>query len=556
MRQPAISKTKILLSALALGLALSQSARCATTEQLPENVKTGWDAVKQDEIRKDLTYLTSNSMEGRLAATSGDEKATQWLVAQFKNAGLQPGNGDSYLQTFKVLEYQPNIKKTTVQLEQNGKTITWKKPQVFTDFHRNLDVSGDVVFAGYGITAPALKYDDYSNIDVKGKLVLIFEHEPQERDANSIFNGTGNTPYATTRVKALNAQQRGATGVLIAPEPNRKHPSNAERRARIGGADKRKTPLPEMVLEDDEVQIPVVVLSDEAAKKIAGKLSLSDLQTAIDKDLQPQSQLISGARVSVHERVSSSKVVETSNIVGLLEGSDPALKAETIIISAHHDHDGKYGKMIWHGADDNGSGTIGVVAAARALVANARAENGLQPKRSILFAVFAAEERGLLGSYYMAMHPLRSLATTRAVINFDMIGRDEKQSKQTKGLIDIPKNTRNRLNLIGAHFSPEYDRVVKQQNQYVGLTLDDRFDSESALNTFFRSDQFPFILKEIPAFWWFTGFHPDYHHVTDTAEKIDYRKMQKIVRLAYLSAYQFANTDTPPQFIANPRPAV
>src|SRR3990167_1531681 len=318
MRQPAISKTKIILSAITFGLALSQSARCATTEQLPENVKTGWDTVKQNDIRKDLTYLTSDSMAGRLAATSGDEKATQWLVEQFRQAGLKPGNGDNYLQTFNVIEYQPDFKNTIVQLERDGKTVSWKKPQVFTEFHRNLDVSGDVVFAGYGITAPALNYDDYRNIDVKGKLVLIFEHEPQERDANSIFNGTGNTPYATTRVKAMNAQQRGAIAVLIAPEPNRKHPSNADRRARIGGAIKRKTPLPEMVLENDELQIPVVVLSDQAAKVIAGKLTLSALQMAIDKNLQPQSQPVAHATVTVHERVVSSKKVATSNVVGVL----------------------------------------------------------------------------------------------------------------------------------------------------------------------------------------------------------------------------------------------
>jgi hypothetical protein len=140
------------------------------------------------------------------------------------------------------------------------------------------------------------------------------------------------------------------------------------------------------------------------------------------------------------------------------------------------------------------------------------------------------------------------------MINFDMIGRDEKPSPQTEGLIDIPTDTTNRLNLIGALYSPDYKRVVVEANNSVGLTLDDRFDRDAALNVLFRSDQFPFLLHNVPAFWWFTGFHPDYHHITDTAEKIDYPKMAKILQLAYLAAWRFATDDGVPKFVANPEP--
>jgi Zn-dependent M28 family amino/carboxypeptidase len=152
----------------------------------------------------------------------------------------------------------------------------------------------------------------------------------------------------------------------------------------------------------------------------------------------------------------------------------------------------------------------------------------------------------------MAAHPPRPLDTTRAVVNFDMIGRNETESEQTKGLIEIPTDTTNRLNLIGASYSPDYNRTVVQENKCVGLDLDYRFDRDYALNIFFRSDQFPFVLHNIPSFWWFTGFHPDYHHTTDTADKINYVKMAKILRLAYLSGFQFANEAVPPKFVANP----
>jgi hypothetical protein len=529
----------------------STSVLAAAT--VPNDLMPGWDALQQAEIKSDVSYLASDQLQGRLTFQKGDERAVKWIADEFKKIGLKPVVGDSYLQAVPLIEYVPNKKRSYLSFTSKADKKKWQEPNVYSNFYKNINIVGDVVFAGYGITAPELNYDDYKNIDVRGKTVLIFEHEPQETDNQSIFNGTANTRFATNRVKALNAQAHGAVAVLIMPEPNRKHPSNQERHARIGGADKRKVKVPSFVLENDELQIPIAILSDKAAKQIAGKaLSLSKLQTEIDKDLKPRSQLIPDVQVALHDQIKSSKVGVTYNVVGLLEGSDPTLNAETVIISAHHDHDGKSGNQVWHGADDNASGTAGVIEMARAMVTNNNAKAGLKVNRSVLFVVFAAEERGLLGAFYMAAHPLRPLATTRAMLNFDMIGRNEKRSLQTDGLIKIPAETNNRLNLIGSHYSPDYHAVVVQQNKLVGLELDNRFDNENALNVFFRSDQFPFILHNVPAFWWFTGFHPDYHHVSDTADKINYAKMQKILRLAYLSAYVFANGANTPKFIENP----
>jgi Zn-dependent M28 family amino/carboxypeptidase len=229
-----------------------------------------------------------------------------------------------------------------------------------------------------------------------------------------------------------------------------------------------------------------------------------------------------------------------------VEGSDPQLKAETILVSGHHDHDGmRIDGEIYRGADDNGSGTVGVVSLARAW-----AKNPVKPKRSILLVVFAAEERGLLGAYYYAEHPLGPLATTRAQLNFDMIGRDEKDSAQTRGLIEVAADTSNEVNIVGARYSPDYRKAVEKSNELVGLKLNYKFDDDTVLNVLFRSDQYPMLMHDIPAFWWFTGFHPDYHQVTDTPDKINYEKMQKIVRLAYVTGFEFADTDKPPKFVA------
>jgi hypothetical protein len=461
------------------------------------------------------------------------------------------------------VEYKPDRAALRVTLTRGGAATVFQAPQVVGAYKNDIDLSAPVVFAGYGITAPELGYDDYKKIDAQGKIVLIFDHEPQEDDPKSIFNGTGNTRYATTRVKLLNAQAHGAVAVLIVAEPNRKHLTNAERAAKIYvGGTVRTTPLPVQALRDDKLHIPGLTVVDAVAAKLleTAGATPSVLQAGIDRDLTPQSRALTETSVAIHMKNESRMTGTSWNVAGLLEGVDPALAAETILISAHHDHDGEspkagtepdlYGRQpmdIWHGADDNGSGTVGVVELAKAF-----ALNKSRPKRSILFVVFASEERGLLGSYWMAAHPLRPLPTTVAMINFDMIGRNETASPQTDGLITIPADTTNRLNLIGALYSPDYDKVVKQENEPIGLVLDDRFDHESALNVFFRSDQFPFVLKDIPAFWWFTGFHPDYHHTTDTADKINYVKMAKILRLAYLTAWHFGDADVEPVFVANP----
>jgi hypothetical protein len=513
---------------------------------IPQNVSAGYQQIREADLRADLGFLASDALQGRMSLQPGDDAAAQWVASEFAKAGLLPACDGSYFQSVPLLEYRVDRAESYVSLKHAGAEKQFKFPEAYGAFPKDVNVSGAVVFAGFGITAPELNYDDYLHIDAHGKIVLIFDHEPQETDAKSIFNGTGNTRYATIRVKVLNAQAHGAVGVLIVAEPNRKHPSNQERVARIGGSITRAVPLPSQAIDGDELHTPAAVISDAIARKLLPDAAA--IQTAIDADLKPQSRDIPDALVTIHYRNQFVHSGTAANVAGLLEGSDPALKAETIIISAHHDHDGVSGQDVWHGADDNGSGTVGVVELAHAFAANP-----VRPKRSILFVVFAAEERGLLGSFYLAAHPLRPLAATRAMINFDMIGRNEAPSDQTTGLIAIPADTSNRLNLIGGTYSPDYRRAVEQENAHVGLVLDDRFDHESALNVFFRSDQFPFVLKDVPAMWWFTGFHPDYHHTTDTAEKINYAKMAKILRLAYLTAFRFGDAEVGPKFVEDPK---
>jgi hypothetical protein len=399
-------------------------------------------------------------------------------------------------------------------------------------------VSGPVVFAGYGITAPELNYDDYARIDAKGKIVLIFNHEPQEMDANSIFNGRGNTRYANNYAKVLNAQRHGAVGVLSMPDPN--HPA-AVARLQTSASSQR---IPSEALAEGGAAIPMFTIPARVAAGFfsAARKKAADVQKAIDADATPASFDVPDTQAELRPVVAERRRADSYNVAGLLEGSDPQLRSETVIFTAHYDHNGTGPQGVYHGADDNGSGTVGVVELARAFTKNPE-----KPKRSLLFLVFAAEERGLLGSHYYVVHPLRPLAGTVAQIDFDMIGRNETQRNPNVPEPEISPDTSNELGLIGTHYSPDYRAAVERENEFVGLKLNYKWDHDAAQQILFRSDQYPFLLHDIPAVWWFTGFHPDYHQVTDTVEKINFAKLTKILKLAYLTGFEFADSAAPPK---------
>ena len=467
------------LAGLGLVLLAAGAPVQSPTAKLDPRMARGFEAIREQDLRGDLTFLASDPLQGRMSLQPGSEVAIEWIAGEFHKAGLAPAASGSYFQTVPLVEYRPDLEAMRLTLTRGGRPQTFAYLKDFYGgFAREVTLSAPLVFAGYGITAPEFGSDDYANVDAGGKIVLLFDHEPQEDDARSPFNGLGNTRHANSRLKILNAQRHGALAVLVAPEPNRKHPSNIDRLKRIPGFTERIRRFPSQAIADDEVRIPLLSLDDLSVKTLLATQprSPSELQTAIDASLKPGSLALPDTTVEI--RIA------------------------------------------------NGSGTVGVVALAHAFAANRE-----RPRRTLLFAVFAAEERGLLGSYYYNLHPLRPLETTRAVINFDMIGRNESPSAQTEGLIEIAADTSNELNLIGTINSPQYRAVTERANESVGLGLNYKWDDDAALNIFQRSDQFPFALHDIPAVWWFTGFHPDYHQPSDTVEKINFGKMAKIVRL-------------------------
>lgn len=497
-------------------------------------------------MRADLDFLCSDALAGRVSLSPQANAAAQFLAAEFAKAGLHPAAGGSFLQPFPLIAYRADPSLRRLVLQREGSTRTLQPGSDFSGvFPRDLHIAPTpVVFAGFGITAPEYRYDDYAGLDAAGKIVLIFDHEPREDDPRSPFNGTGHTIHAGRAGKILAARRHGAVAILVASEPLRSHRGALEPppNGPTQGQPLRASAPPQAL--DDDTQIPVFSISDELLATLVAPLNQSpaELQRAIESDLRPRSAPLRDTLVELGAGNAETHRGTSFNVAGLLEGSDPVLKNETILITAHYDHLGFQHGHLYAGANDNASGTVSVVELARLFAAAPR------PKRSILFVVFGSEEQIMLGSYFYAAHPLRPLATTRAVLNLDMIARDEAHIPQSQGVLDIPADTSNEINLVGTTYSPELRSAIERENRSVGLTLDTKFDRDHTLNALFRCDHLPFLYAGVPAVWLFGGFHPGYHEPSDTVDKLNFPKMEKVIRLTYRVAATLSNGAQPPAF--------
>jgi hypothetical protein len=499
-------------------------------------------------LRADLDFLTSAPLAGRVSMGPGAEITARYIAASFARAGLQPAARGSYLQEFPLIGYRADQSLLAMTLKRSGASRSFRPgTDLVGAFSRDVHVEAPVVFGGYGITAPEYGYDDYANIDAAGKVMVMFDHEPREDDPRSVFNGTGQTIHASRLTKIANARRHGAVAVLIASEPLRQHAGlvDASERKVDRGQPLRAAAPPQAL--DDIGQIPAFSISDDVLRELLSILNEtpSDVQRSIDATLRPHSALLAGTTVELRNGNAEQRRGTSFNVAGLLEGSDPALKSETVLITAHHDHLGVQNGNLYAGANDDASGTAAVMELARLFTSSPD-----RPKRSLLFVVFGSEEQIMLGSFFYTAHPLRPLSGTRAVLNLDMIGRDEAHIPQSQGTLEIPADTSNLLNLVGTYYSADLLAAIERQNRAVGLTLDTKHEREHRLNTLFRCDHLPFLTAGIPAVWLFGGFHPGYHEPSDTVEKLNFPKMEKVVRLTYLVALAIANAPQGPRFEA------
>jgi hypothetical protein len=520
-------------------------------QRAPQN-----DSIRQDDLRADLFFLAGDSMRGRLTDTEENRASADFIRSRFERMGLKgAGPSGSYFQSYNLMT------ATLGQPSMNGMEIAAadglvRQLTVGQEFYPHRfsatgTVSGPVVFAGFGISAPHLQYDDYSG-DVKGKIVLVLDHEPGERDPNSPFDGVVTSEPSTPWRKAFAAQEKGAVALLLVADVHN-HPgaSNFEAAARNYWPEKPPRILNyTLAAWSDRIRIPVAQISPAVAASLAAGTGkpFEEIAKGAESSRGTAPLALPGARVTVHTAVDR-HIVADRNVVAALEGSDPQLKNEWVIVSAHYDHNGADGTQIFNGADDNGSGVVALIEIAEAYALAAK--EGRRPKRSILFASWNSEERGLLGAWAYTEQPLAPLTSIAAVLNMDMIGRNEEipvgGGQRFAGLeVQTAESNSNALNLMAFSKVPDITAAVEKANGGIGLDLKKRYDNNSS-NLLRRSDQWPFLQRGVPAMGFITGLHPDYHTQYDRPEKINYVKMEKIARLVHQVSWDIANADAKPK---------
>lgn len=507
----------------------------------------GLKSIRADALKGHIFFLASDEMAGRDSLSPEGRIAANYIAGFFQRSGLKPvGDRGTYFQNFPMAAGKIDREHTLLRAwfgKDGGITRDFAMgPDFSLGRQGNVDaaVRAPLVFAGYGITAPEYGYDDFKGVDVRGKVVMVLTHEPQEHDPNSRFKGRYNTVHAFNWWKPEVIRQHGAAAILIVQEKvsDRKTvrktsgPTNGQIRVDRG----------QHSLTSPFWDLPFFTISRQVADELlrpAAK-TIDQLQDDIDQSGQPRSMAVPDVTVDLRRAITGRQIIDTRNVVGVIEGSDPKLKDEYVLITGHYDHVGQTGPFIYHGADDNASATAAVIALAEAFKLNPT-----PPKRSLMFLVFEAEEDGLLGAFHYIDHPIVPLDKTVAVLNSDMIGRDEDDPEWNT---TADKN-RNQVNVIGTLYNPDLRRVLDAENQQIGLTLDYKTDANDPEGWFSRSDHYPFAVKGVPMVLFNTGEHPDYHTTNDTWDRINYPKIEKITRLIYLSAKTLANSPTRPKFV-------
>jgi peptidase M28-like protein/PDZ domain-containing protein/PA domain-containing protein len=485
-----------LMALLALGVVSAGPIGVPSPERLLEHVKT----------------LSAPENEGRASGTAGAERAARQIAAEFRRAGLAPGgDAGTYFQSFSVPTGIRLGSTNTLTLASSGRALGLGTE--FTPLAVSSDGSVDatLVFAGYGITARDLGYDDYAGLDVRGKIVLVLTAEPRPGDPASPFRQPQAYHYSERSHKIINAREHGAVGVLLVTHP---------------ALSREALPVVAGISQPASILSAFVTRAVGDALLAPAGTRLVDAAAAIDRPLAPQSFPVPGTRV----RLSVDLVREhgtTANVVAVVPGTDARLRDEAVVVGAHYDHLGRGGEgslapeqagTIHPGADDNASGTAGLLELARMFATGV--------PRTLVFVAFAGEEMGMLGSTHYIQHPARPLERTALMVNLDMIGRLREGKLHVSG---VDSGTGLRALVSGVPSG--------------GLDLQLRSDP------FGPSDHAAFYAAGRPVLFLFTGAHAEYHRPGDTWDKIDARGLAAVTAFTARLVAAVAAAPSPPTYV-------
>lgn len=511
--------------------AQAQDAPGTYTRSHPQTIEQRLaETITSQDLERHLSILASDEMEGRETGTAGQKKAAAYIAEIFQGLGL-PAIGDDggYYQKISFIAES----WTEIKMQVNGEEV--KHLWDFYSFpaqnaQRDWTEYNEVIFLGYGIDDP--RYNDYKHApDIKGKAIIIYNGEPFNKDSVSLVTGQPEPSdwSLDIRKKLRTARAHGVSTVFIIDGDFKRNVREA-RRAIIGRG---------MAMgwgENPEGQYAnSCFITSDIARKIVGS-QFKRLVKARTRLLEKGK--LKPVTLPVKLRLQQNKDVRQltgENVLGYVEGSDPKLKEELVVVTAHYDHLGKRGEEIYNGADDNGTGSAAVMEICEALTEAKR--KGLGPRRSVLVMLVSGEEKGLLGSQYYVENPIFALEKTIVNVNVDMIGRVDSKHK------DNP----NYIYVIGAdRLSTELHAINETANStYTQLELDYTYNAESDPNRYYyRSDHYNFAERGIPAIFYFSGTHEDYHRPSDKIDKINFQKMTQVARLIFYTTWELANRDT------------
>jgi Zn-dependent M28 family amino/carboxypeptidase len=477
-------------------LAAVSSAQYPGSIPPPRDYKQGFDSITEREAKDYLTFLATKC-EGRGTGQPGFQKAADYVAAHFKAFGLKPmGDDGTYFQSTTF--YRTRTRPGSTLLQIGGKTVATDQDIQMTRAY-NLESTAELVLLRAAGANASLGDGD----QLKGKIVLLDDPNLGRQLRNDLFLS-------------------GAAGVLIiAPK--------------LGAVtwEVSQRPRPENTSASADASI-----TKAAAKRILDTLAPHGGQLLNDP--------VPDGAVSIHSFAApvhiasqrESEPVKVPNVVGLIEGSDPTLKAEVVGVGGHLDHLGKQGDVVYPGADDDGSGSTAVLCIAKAL-----SLNPVKPKKSILLMTFFGEEMGLLGSRFLSDHPPVPLQNMVSELQMDMVARDSYGPQNgDPNRVDKLEENFDTMRLVGSkRISTELDQIIQEENKSVGLKF--KYDSE---DVYTRSDHYNFARHGVPIAFLFDGFTPDYHRPTDTIDKIDFLKLTCAAKLFYLTAMTVANLDHAP----------
>ena len=459
------------------------------------------ETITAEDLKSHLEIIASDSFGGRDAGRVGQKMAMEYLINTFKEMGIKAVGDTTYIQEFPLVE-QVN---SGIAIRSNGKEFTgFEDFYIFNHYFKDTTISTNAFFASYGLE------DDYAEVSVNNNVAVIYGAIPS--NDSSVWD---------VRQRIDCAGKKGAAAVLVITdgfETNLiKYDRNLSRKR--------------MWLNTEEIQnnFPVFYISTSASERLFPDLSLQKFRK------KGKAKNIEAQEITIEFKKPTENFI-SENVLAYLPGSD--LKDELVAITAHYDHIGKNDSLIFNGADDNGSGTVALLEIAEAFMKAKKEGNG--PRRSILVLLVSAEEKGLLGSRYYSDNPVFPLENTVANLNVDMIGRIDEKHDGNPDYIYLIGSDRLSQDL--------HDISENVAHSYFNIELDYTYNAPDDPNRFYyRSDHYNFAKHNIPAIFYFSGVHEDYHKSTDTIEKILFDKVEKISRLIFMTAWEIANRDERPQ---------